>query len=119
MIRRDVRSLVKFFTVAFIIMAIIGYSFFQSRNLIRGPSLDLMTPKNGSTVTDPLVEIKGVAKNISFISLNNRQIFVDENGNFHEELLLSPGYNLWKIEAKDKFGRIVSKRLELVLSKNL
>jgi hypothetical protein len=50
--------------------------------------------------------------------LNDRQIFVDKDGTFNEELLLSPGYNVWTIQAKDKFGRIVTKKIELVFIKS-
>ena len=101
--------------IALVALIIIGYSYFQSRNLIRGPELLIGSPENGSTFSAPLVSIKGTASNISFLTLNNRQIYVDSAGNFNEQLLLSDGYNLWTIEAKDKFGRIVSKKLELVL----
>ena len=112
------KALIKISVVVLIITGIIGYSYYQSRNLIKGPQVALSTPTSGSTVANPLVAIKGTASNISFISLNNRQIFVDKNGNFNEELLLSPGYNMWTIEAKDKFGRIVSKKIELILKKS-
>jgi hypothetical protein len=115
MIERGGKSIIRVVIIALIVTAIIGYSLFQSRNLIRGPQISLTSPETGSTLDTPLVAIKGMAHNISFITLNDRQIFVDNEGNFHEELLLSPGYNVWKIEAKDKFGRIVSKKIQLVL----
>lgn len=111
------KTVIKISLIGLIVTAIAGYSFFQARNLIRGPQIFLATPAEGATLASPLVAVKGIAKNVSFITLNGRQIFVDNDGNFDEELLLSPGYNQWKIEAKDKFGRIVSKRIELVLKK--
>lgn len=113
------KNVLRISIIALIIAIIIGYSYFQSRNLIRGPQITLTSPLSGSTLASPLVAIKGSAQNIAFISLNNRQIYVDNNGRFNEELLLSPGYNIWTIEAKDKFGRIVSKKIELVLDKTL
>ena len=109
------KTIIKIAVIILITTGVIGYSFFQARNLINGPQISLITPKTGSTISNPLVAIKGSAANISFITLNDRQIFVDKDGNFNEELLLSPGYNVWTIAAKDKFGRIVSKKIELVL----
>jgi len=104
--------------VVILVTSIAGYSYYQARNLIKGPQLVIHNPPDGTTLDNPLVKISGSARNIAYISLNNRQIFVDNEGNFNEELLLAPGYNIWKVEAKDKFGRVVSKRIELVLRKN-
>ena len=101
--------------VSLVVILIIGYSLFQARNLMRGPELYITSPTLGGTVHSPLVTIAGTADNISFITLNDRQIFVNSNGNFNEQLLLAPGYNVWTLSAKDKFGRIVSKKIELVL----
>lgn len=116
MIANDGKALIKILVISLLVIVIAGYSYYQSRNLIRGAQIELASPRNGATVLDPLITVSGTAKNISFLSLNDRQIFVDQSGVFKEDLLLSPGYNVWKIEAKDKFGRIVSKRIELMLA---
>lgn len=110
------KTIIKISLIILVITVIIGYSYFQARNLIYGPQISIESPTNGATLANPLVAIKGIAKNISYISLNDRQIYVDKDGSFNEELLLSPGYNMWEIEAKDKFGRVVSKKIELVLT---
>jgi hypothetical protein len=117
MITQDGKTVIKIALGVCLVLLVLGYIYYQSRNLINGPQITIAEPLNGSTVADPLVAIQGIAKNISYITLNDRQIYVDKDGAFKEELLLSPGYNLWKIEAKDKFGRVVSKRIELVLNK--
>ena len=81
---------------------------------MHGPIITIHTPENGSTLTESLVTIKGVAENISHISLNDRSIFIDEEGRFQEKLLLSYGYNIMTIKAEDKFGRKTEEILELV-----
>ena len=118
LVEQSGKAIIKISIIVLVASAVIGYSYFQSRNLIKGPQVSLLSPITGQTLSDPLVSINGVAKNISFISLNDRQIFVDKDGKFNEQLLLSPGYNMWTIQAKDKFGRIVSKRIELVFKKS-
>jgi hypothetical protein len=118
MYQQDGKTFLKIIIGVLIVTSIVGYSAYQAKNLILGPQITLLTPSNGATIGNPMVEIKGEAKNVAFISLNNRQIFIDKDGIFNEELLLAPGYNMWKIEAKDKFGRSVSKRIELVLNKS-
>ncbi len=95
-----------------------GYSLYEARNIIRGPILEIFEPTDGSAIENPLIEIKGMAQNISSISINDRAITVDKEGVFNEKLLLSPGYNIIKLSAEDKFGRHTEKMLELVLNQN-
>lgn len=91
---------------------IVGYGYFKSRNLIDGPVISIESPRNGEAATTSLVTIIGTAKNIAFISLNDRQIFVDEEGRIKEQLLLPYGYTILTLKARDKFGRETVKRLE-------
>ena len=95
-------------------LSIGGYGLFQMRNLILGPVITLSTPSNGAAVSDSLIPIVGSTKNIAFISLNDRAIFIDEEGYFNEQVLLSYGYNILTLKARDKFGRETIKTLELI-----
>lgn len=80
-----------------------------------GPKIVIEYPSNGQTVASSYLEIKGVAKNVSLLYFNGRQIFTDQNGNFKEDLLLVRGYNIIEVSATDKFGRKVKERREIVL----
>ena len=46
--------------------------------------------------------------------MNDRKIFIDQQGNFKEKILLSYGYNIITMKANDKFGRNTKKKLELI-----
>lgn len=100
--------------VIVVILGVAGYCYHQSSRLIDGPQVTIISPLNGSSSSSPLTEIVGIAKNISKITLNDRQIFIDDNGNFSERLLLSDGYNILKIDAQDKFGKKTEKKIEIV-----
>jgi len=104
--------------VAFIVLIIFTYSFFKFKNLIYGPEITLFSPQDGSSLKNELIRVKGRAERITQISLNGRKIFTDEEGNFEEPLLLSSGYNFFELRAKDKFGREISKKLQLVYEKS-
>lgn len=93
---------------------VLGYAFYKSKDLIGGPTITINEPKNGSSVSEQLVKVAGVAKNINKIFLDDRPIYIDESGSFNERLLLSKGYNIVKISAWDKFGKKTEKTLELV-----
>jgi len=98
----------------FFVVIILGYSFFQARKILSGPRIEILEPTNGSAFIEPLVEIKGKARNINSISLNDRPIYIDDSGLFSEKLLLSGGYNIIELQARDRFGKATEERLELV-----
>ena len=96
------------------VLFVLAYAFFEARNIVLGPQILIATPPGGTTVTSQLVEITGNTKNIQDITLEGRDIYIDEEGVFTERLLLSPGYNIFIFEAKDKFDRHTKKTLELI-----
>lgn len=94
------------------------YAYYQSKDFISGPQIEILNPKNGDSFDKALITIEGVAKNIARININDRQIFVDKNGLFSEKLLLLEGYNIITIYAEDKFEKTKKKELHLVLLEN-
>ena len=110
--------MIKYLKIDALILVAVGisaYVFFQGYDLIRGPILEVHTPSSGDSFEEPLIEITGLAKNISFIYLNSNQIFVDSKGDFNQKLLLLPGYNIITLRATDKFNREVRRELHLIL----
>jgi hypothetical protein len=112
--RRKLRGLLKIWIALLAILVIIGYGTFRAKNLALGPSVEILSPQNGVTVDDPLIEVRGTAKNISFLSLNGNKIFTDESGAYDEKILLATGYNIVTLKAEDRFGRSVVKQLQLI-----
>lgn len=110
----DGKLIIKTIFIAFFVLVLVGYGLFQSQKLIDGPQITILSPASGGTSTESKIEVKGIAKNISAISVNDRPIFIDEQGNFTEKLMLYPGYNIIKLRASDKFGSSVEKDVELV-----
>lgn len=104
----------KAIVVFLIVFVILTYSCFKFKNLVSGPEITLFSPSDGSSLKNELVNIKGRADRITQIYLNGRKIFTDQDGNFEEPLLLSNGYNFFEFKAKDKFGREIVKKLQLV-----
>lgn len=90
------------------------YAYFQSREYLRGPVITILEPINGSASTSSVATLVGTAHNAAFLTLNGKQIFTDERGRFRERLLLHEGYTIMTVAARDRFGKAVEKRLELV-----
>jgi|SRR5581483_11239208 len=111
--RRKVKQLMKVWIAIGAVAIIVGYGAFRAKDLVAGPQISILSPANGSSVTNSAVVIKGTASNISFLTLNGNKIFTDESGSYSEKVLLSPGYNVITIEARDRFGRTKEKTLQL------
>ena len=114
---KNAPGIVKYGLITSVILLIIGYVFFNSRIFIRGPQLIVEYPIDGNTLTEKRIDLSGATMNTSFISVNDRAISIDEQGNFNVPVLLMDGYNLVVIKAHDKFDRQVTKTLNLVYNK--
>ncbi|MBN2094326.1 MAG: hypothetical protein JW740_03105 [Candidatus Zambryskibacteria bacterium] len=93
----------KVFVITISICLLIAYGLFNARSLILGPTIEIFNPLKDTETKKNVITVNGRAKNIAFISLNERPIFINTEGIFEEKLLLSPGSNVIEIKAKDRF----------------
>lgn len=112
--RDKIRANLKMFVMVTFTLAIISYSYFETAQIIHGPTIEIDNPTNGYSATESIVEIQGKVKNVSYMFMNGRPIFADSSGNFKEGVILSPGYNSIYIEAIDRIGKKRSQILEMV-----
>ena len=112
---RNALSKLKIVLYSLLGLAILSYSFFQAEKIISGPIIEIYNPQSGATYKNPLIEVNGRARNVSYLNLNDRPIFTDKDGYFKEKLLLSPGYNVIKLDATDKFKAHTEKQIEVIL----
>jgi len=115
MINRDgIQKILKISIFSIVILTVLIYISLTFNSYIKGPQIIIKYPENGSMLTTPTVSIQGQVLHIKDVYINNRPIQIDTDGNFKEDLLLFPGYNVSIISAKDKFNRITEYKLELV-----
>lgn len=100
-------------TISFFIL-LGAFTAYEARFLILGPRLSLETPLNGSTVEAGALTLAGRAKNVSSLSLNDKQIYTDTRGYFEERLIAHSGINIIKLEAKDRFGRTTTELVRIL-----
>lgn len=91
------------------------YALYQSRFLIFGPQIWIDTPLNGDRLESSLLVMEGRSRNVAWISLNDRQIFTDEEGKWNEELIVSRGISIMTLKASDRFGRETEKSVRVYL----
>jgi hypothetical protein len=90
------------------------FAFVKMHFIFKGVQIQASIEKNNSSIA----EIKGNAKNATYISLNGREIFIDKEGSFNEKIALLPGYSVLTLNAKDKFGNYTEKKFEVVYKEN-
>jgi len=92
------------------------YALFQARFIILGPQISISYPADGTTATSSVITVTGTARNTTFISLDDRPIFLDEHGNFSEKLVLPEGQSTIMMRARDRFGRETQTSTRIVLT---
>ena len=113
-VKKDAKFYLRLTLYFALAISIIAYSYLRTRDLVRGVSIVIYEPLNYSAFVQSAVEIKGKITKSTAVFLNDRKIFLDEEGNFKETVLLSPGYNIVTVRANDRFQRELQKKLELV-----
>lgn len=99
-------SLIKWVLLAASILLLVWYGLFQARYLIAGPALTL-DETVAQSYDEPIAHLTGTAKNVTSLTLNDRPIFVDEEGTFNELLVLERGYTIMTLKAYDRYGRSI------------
>lgn len=75
--------------------------------------------KDGSSLPESIITISGKANKATNLYINGKNTSVTKDGEFEEPIALPAGYNIVTIEAKDKFGKLSSKTIEVqVADKN-
>ncbi len=97
----------------FLVIGALAYT--NMRSIIRG--VQISAEINGDTDSQSISKISGNAKNATYLSLNGREINLDKNGVFSEDVALPDGYSVVTIEAKDAFGKSARKTLEVYTPK--
>lgn len=91
--------------VTLIILVFFGYLWFEYRQFIGSPNLEVITPQDQQSVEIPAIDIEGNTDPEVKVLVNNQEIGVDKEGRFKEEIKLSSSVNKITITATGKFGK--------------
>ncbi len=69
---------------------------------------------DGAQVAEDTIHVTGNAKNAVSLTINGREISINNKGDFDETIALLSGYNIINITAKDKFGYVDEKNYQLM-----
>ena len=108
------KKLIRYGLTGVFFLFIVGFAFFNSRGLVFGVEIKNVNIVDGATLTENILRVTGNAKNAIKLTLNGREISIDQTGNFNETLVLLSGYNIINIEAVDKFKHTDEKNYQLI-----
>jgi cytoskeletal protein RodZ len=92
-------------TVALIIVGFFTYLWFEYRQFVGAPGLNLISPIEGQTVEIPSVLVEGVTDPEAKVTVNDQEVGVNNEGKFKEEIKLSSSNNKIVVSATSKFGQ--------------
>lgn len=95
------------------VSVVVAYATWRSLNYARGPAINIFFPPDQTATSSKVINMYGRADRISRLSINGRDLTIDELGNFSEILVIFPGINVVTIGATDQFGRSISKEVRL------
>jgi hypothetical protein len=112
-----VKKILKISTLSVFFLFIIVYAFFRSHDLIFGVKIKNVNLTDGATLSENVLKVTGNAKNAVKLTLNGREISIDQSGNFNETITLLKGYNTVSIRAVDQFEYSDEKNYKIMLLK--
>lgn len=95
-------SLALFILIGFFILI---YLFFQFDNLVAAPEIILDYPSEDLMINRSSIELHGRSDPSAKLTVNGEQLYVEDDGSFRQEINLSPGLNILKIQAANRFGK--------------
>lgn len=109
----NVKKILKILTLTIFFIFISVYAFYRSYDLIFGVEIKNVNIVDGAKWSVSVIEITGLAKGAINLTLNDREIAIDQAGNFKDAVVLLSGLNVISIRAVDKFGYSDEKNYKL------
>ena len=101
--KKSFKSLVSTGLIVLLFLFIVLYARSRTSFLSQGVSLSVENLEDGQSFSSRVLNLKGTAKRAVMLTINNREVLIDENGDFEDTIILYPGLNILTIEAQDKF----------------
>ncbi|MDE1940848.1 MAG: hypothetical protein KGI66_01900 [Patescibacteria group bacterium] len=114
MTRTKTLRAIRFGSFSLVAALIVAYAVWRSFNYARGPEIIIDSPVDGSAITATTTIVSGQVLRATSLTLNGDSISVDQNGDFHETIIVFPGVNDLSMTATDRFGRTSNRQLEIL-----
>ncbi len=105
--------------VAFMVMGVLSYIWFQVKSFAAAPPLELNNPNEQIVVSNNMIEVTGTTDPGANLFINDQAVSVDEVGKFKQTVNLNKGINTIEIKAQNKANKETAKNIQaLVVSED-
>ena len=88
-------------------LILVGLYFYREIGfLTKAPALEVSQPPFDITIKQETFEIIGKTSLSAYLTVNDKEVYIDKKGNFKTEVNLSQGVNTITIQAKNRFDKI-------------
>jgi hypothetical protein len=103
------KKIVRYGSISLIVVIVLGYGIWQSRDLLFGISTSITGISDGLSTNNPLLDFGGNAYHANALVINGRTVPLTGNGSWNDTIALLPGYNTIDIQITDRFKRTTEK----------
>ena len=99
-------------------IALVVFLFFFGFRLVRfvgTPDFTLEEPRDGVEFIDPIIFVRGRAEKESSLTVNGRELKIDEFGRFDEQIELASGVHTLEFIVKNRFGKITKEIRNIII----
>lgn len=91
--------------IAVIVISFFAYLWFEYRQFVGAPPLEVASPAQGQTVEVTSISVEGSTDPDAKLTVNDQEVGLDPNGRFKEEVKLSSSVNTISVVSTSKFGQ--------------
>ncbi len=88
-------------------LILVGLYFYREIGfLTKAPALEISQPPTDITIKQETFEIIGTTDPSAYLTVNDKEVYINKEGNFKTEVNLLEGVNTITIQAKNRFDKI-------------
>lgn len=93
------------FSAALLFLCVVSYGLFEGRWMVLGPEITITS--NTAPIASSTYILSGTTFHATSLTVNGATIFITPDGHFSDIYALTPGANLFAIDARDRYGHSV------------
>lgn len=101
--------------IALLVFLVAGYLIYQLHFLIGPPGLKIFEPAADFSTNQSMFKISGWTEPGDKLTINGQSAYINEEGNFEQEITLNQGLNIIHVEAVNRFKKTSSITRRIIL----
>ena len=98
-----------------IFFIVVGYLLFQLNHLIGAPPINNFEPPSDFSTDQKTIRFSGQTTPEAQLTINGGLVYINKDGKFSQEINLSAGLNVIKVESRNRFGKTTSLIRQIML----